>query len=245
YLVEEYKTSFEEARLHDELDMDLADAKKEVRLLKKGIDELGPVNLNSIEEFERVNERYQFLSEQQDDLLEAKETLFNTMDEMDSIVEKSFKETFKQVKAEFAKVFPKMFGGGHAELSLTEPDNLLESGVEITAQPPGKKLARLSLLSGGERALTAISLLFSIIQVNPIPFVILDEAEAALDDANVIRFGQYLRNFEEDTQFVVITHRKGTMEHSDQLYGITMQEKGISKVVGVSLREAEQIKGVT
>lgn len=244
YLAEEYQTSYEEARLRQDLKMDLEDAKKKVRLLKKDIKELGPVNLNSIEEFETVNERYQFLTEQQNDLIEAKETLYNTMGEMDLIVEKSFKETFDRVKKEFSKVFPKMFGGGHAELILTDPDHLLETGIEITAQPPGKKLTRLSLLSGGERALTAISLLFSIIQVNPIPFVILDEAEAALDDANVIRFGKYLQNFEEDTQFVVITHRKGTMEQSDQLYGITMQEKGVSKIVGVSLKEAEDIEGV-
>lgn len=245
YLVEEYKISFEEARLFKETEIDLADAKKQVRLLKKRIEELGPVNLNAIEEFELVNERYQFLSGQQNDLIEAKENLFSTMDEMDLIVEKYFKETFDEVKAEFSKVFPEMFGGGHAELVLTDPDNLLETGIEIIAQPPGKKLTQLSLLSGGERALTAISLLFSIIQVKPIPFVILDEAEAALDDANVVRFGKYLQNFESDTQFIVITHRKGTMEHSDQLYGITMQEKGISKIVGVSLKEAEEMDGVT
>lgn len=245
YLVEEYKVSFEEARLLEKPEINPAEAKKQVNLLKKGIDELGPVNINAIEEFNIVNERYQFLSEQQNDLLEAKEILFNTMDDMDLIVEKQFKETFDQVKEEFSKVFPKMFGGGHAELILDQPDDLLETGIEITAQPPGKKLTQLSLLSGGERALTAISLLFAIIQVNPIPFVILDEAEAALDDANVVRFGKYLQNFEDKTQFIVITHRKGTMEHSDQLYGITMQEKGISKVVGVSLKEAEKIDGVS
>lgn len=245
YLVEEYKISFEEARLLKEPKINLEEAKKQVNLLKKGIDELGPVNINAIEEFNIVNERYQFLSEQQNDLLEAKEILFNTMDDMDLIVEKQFKETFNQVKEEFSKVFPKMFGGGYAELILDQPDDLLKTGIEITAQPPGKKLTQLSLLSGGERALTAISLLFAIIQVNPIPFVILDEAEAALDDANVVRFGKYLQNFEDKTQFIVITHRKGTMEHSDQLYGITMQEKGISKVVGVSLKEAEKIDGVS
>ena len=155
------------------------------------------------------------------------------------------KEMEKQVQEEFAKVFPKMFGGGYAELVLNQPDNLLETGIEIIAQPPGKRLTRLSLLSGGERALTAISLLFAIIQVNPVPFCILDEAEAALDDANVIRFGRYLEEFEGDTQFIVITHRKGTMEHANQLYGVTMQEKGISKIVSVSLNEAQAIDGVT
>lgn len=244
YLVEEYRVSYEEARLREQPKIELADAQKQVKLLKKGIEELGPVNLNSIEESESVNERYDFLSKQQNDLIQAKETLFNTMDDMDVIVEKYFKETFDRIQVEFAKVFPKMFGGGHAELVLSDPDNLLETGIEIIAQPPGKRLTQLSLLSGGERALTAISLLFAIIHVNPIPFCILDEAEAALDDANVVRFGQYLKNFENDTQFIVITHRKGTMEHSDQLYGITMQEKGISKIVGVSLKEAQEIEGL-
>ncbi len=244
YLVEEYKIGFEEAKLLDEPDMPLEDAQKQVRMLKRGIEELGPVNLNSIAEYESVNERYEFLSGQQNDLIEAKANLYNTMDEMDAIVEKQFKETFDKIQLQFASVFPKMFGGGYAELVLSDPSNLLETGVEIIAQPPGKRLTRLSLLSGGERALTAISLLFAIIQVNPIPFCILDEAEAALDDANVDRFGRYLNDFEYDTQFIVITHRKGTMEHSDQLYGVTMQEKGISKIVSVSLNEAQSYDGV-
>ena len=245
YLAEEYKISFEEAKMLEKPTMELAEAQKEVKQLKKGIEALGPVNLNSIEEFKNVNERYQFLNQQQNDLIEAKTNLFNTMDEMDAIVEKQFKETFDRIQKQFAKVFPKMFGGGYAELMLDDPEDLLETGIEIIAQPPGKRLTRLSLLSGGERALTAISLLFSIIQVNPIPFCILDEAEAALDDANVVRFGQFLENFEDDTQFIVITHRKGTMEHSDQLYGVTMQEKGISKIVAVTLNEARQMDGVT
>ena len=245
YLVEEYRIGYEEAKLLAGLDVEMEEAQKQVRLLKRGISELGPVNVNAIEEYESINTRYLFLSEQQSDLIEAKANLYNTMDEMDAIVEKQFKETFDKIQKEFAKVFPKMFGGGYAELLLNDPDNLLETGIEIIAQPPGKRLTRLSLLSGGERALTAISLLFAIIQVNPIPFCILDEAEAALDDANVDRFGKYLEDFEYDTQFIVITHRKGTMEHSDQLYGITMQEKGISKIVSVSLSEAQSYDGVS
>lgn len=244
YLVDEYKIGFEEAKLLDEPDMEIAEAQKQVRLLKKGIEELGSVNLNAIDEYKHVNERYEFLSTQQNDLIEAKANLFNTMDEMDAIVENQFKETFDKIHKEFSLVFPKMFGGGYAELVLSEPDNMLETGIEIIAQPPGKRLTRLSLLSGGERALTAISLLFAIIQVNPIPFCILDEAEAALDDANVERFGRYLKEFEEDTQFIVITHRKGTMEFADQLYGVTMQEKGVSKIVAVSLTEAQEYEGV-
>src|SRR5699024_7469542 len=163
YLVEEYKIGFEEAKLLDEPEMELEEAQKQVKLLKKGIEELGPVNLNSIEEFKNVDERYRFLTKQQDDLIEAKTKLYNTMDEMDAIVEKQFKETFDRIQEQFAIVFPKMFGGGYAELVLNEPDNLLETGIEIIAQPPGKRLTRLSLLSGGERALTAISLLFAII----------------------------------------------------------------------------------
>jgi len=245
YLVDEYNISFEEAKMLEEPDMSLEDAQKQVKLLKKSIEELGPVNVNSIEEFESVDERFQFLTSQQEDLIDAKTKLYNTMDEMDDIVEQQFKETFDKIQKQFSKVFPNMFGGGYAELVLSDPDNLLETGIEIIAQPPGKRLSRLSLLSGGERALTAISLLFAIIQVNPIPFCILDEAEAALDDANVVRFGKYLEEFENDTQFVVITHRKGTMEHSDQLYGVTMQEKGISKIVSVSLSEAQAIEGVS
>lgn len=245
YLVDEYKIGFEEAKLLKTPEISLEEAQKKVRLLKKGIEELGPVNLNSVAEYEHVNERYTFLSKQQNDLIDAKLQLYNTMDEMDAIVEKQFEETFLRIQEEFARVFPKMFGGGYAELVLSEPDNLLETGIEIIAQPPGKRLTRLSLLSGGERALTAISLLFAIIQVNPVPFCILDEAEAALDDANVIRFGRYLEEFEGDTQFIVITHRKGTMEHANQLYGVTMQEKGISKIVSVSLNEAQEIDGVT
>lgn len=245
YLVNEYKISFEEAKLLPKLELTLEEAQKQVKLLKKGIEELGPVNLNAITEFKNVNDRYQFLAEQQNDLIEAKANLYNTMDEMDTIVEKRFETTFNKIQKQFSIVFPKMFGGGYAELVLNEPNNLLETGIEIIAQPPGKRLTRLSLLSGGERALTAISLLFAIIQVNPIPFCILDEAEAALDDANVVRFGKYLKEFEDETQFIVITHRKGTMEHADQLYGVTMQEKGISKIVSVSLSEAQQMDGVT
>lgn len=245
YLVDEYQIGYEEARLLEQPEMKLEEAQKQVKLLKKGIEELGPVNLNSIEEYRSVDERFRFLTQQQNDLIEAKANLYNTMDQMDAIVQKQFKTTFDLIQKEFSNVFPKMFGGGYAELVLNEPDNLLETGIEIIAQPPGKRLTRLSLLSGGERALTAISLLFAIIHVNPIPFCILDEAEAALDDANVVRFGKYLENFEEDTQFIVITHRKGTMEHSNQLYGVTMQERGVSKIVSVSLSEAEKMDGVT
>ncbi|MFC6464498.1 chromosome segregation protein SMC [Marinilactibacillus sp. GCM10026970] len=245
YLSEEYGLSYEEARLEPPLSLSEEEAQKKVKLLKKGIEELGPVNVGAIEEYERVFERFTFLSAQQKDLLEAKASLYDTMDQMDTEVSRRFEETFNLIKAQFAIVFPQMFGGGKAELRLTDPENLLTSGVEIVAQPPGKNLQSLSLLSGGERALTAISLLFAIIQVRPIPFCILDEAEAALDEANVSRFGKYLKNFSIDTQFIVITHRKGTMEEADSLYGVTMREKGVSKLVSVRMKDIEEIEGVS
>ncbi|EXJ22527.1 Chromosome partition protein smc [Alkalibacterium sp. AK22] len=240
YLSEEYSVSYEEARLNQPENLDKEETQKRVKLLKRGIEELGPVNLAAIEEYERVAERHDFLASQQQDLLEAKEKLYDTMDQMDTEVKKRFYETFSQVKEQFALVFPRMFGGGKAQLRLTDPENLLESGVEIEAQPPGKKLQSLSLLSGGERALTALSLLFAIIQVRPIPFCILDEAEAALDEANVRRFGRYLHEFASDTQFIVITHRKGTMEEADSLYGVTMREKGVSNLVSVQLQDIDE-----
>lgn len=245
YLSEEYNMSYEEARLQPNVELEISEAQKRVKLLKKGIEELGPVNIASIDEYERVHERWTFLTEQQNDLLEAKTRLYDTMHEMDQEVERRFKKTFERIQRQFAIVFPQMFGGGQAELRLTDPNDLLASGVEIVAQPPGKKLTSLSLLSGGERALTAISLLFAIIQVRPIPFCILDEAEAALDEANVSRFGKYLHHFNTDTQFIVITHRKGTMEEADSLYGVTMQEQGVSKLVSVRLQDVDEIEDVS
>ena len=208
--------------------------------MKRSIEALGPVNLNAIEQYEQVNERYTFLSTQRDDLLSAKNQLFDTMDEMDDEVRTRFKEVFEAIRKEFKVVFPNMFGGGRAELVLTDPTDLLKTGIEIEVQPPGKKLQSLSLLSGGERALTAIALLFSIIRVRPVPFCILDEVEAALDEANVTRFGNYLRNFQNDTQFIVVTHRKGTMEAANVLYGVTMQESGVSKIVSVRMEDLKE-----
>ena len=233
-LAEHYAMTYESAeQKNTEEDLDFV--KKKVKLLKLGIDELGDVNVNAIAQFEEVNERYEFLRQQQDDLLEAKEQLLLSMEEMDEEVKRRFKVTFNKVSSAFTEIFPEVFGGGHAELSLTDPQNLLETGLEIMAAPPGKKYRQLSLLSGGERSLTAIVLLFAILKVKPVPFAILDEAEAALDDANVARYSQYLRKFDGQTQFVVITHRKGTMMQADVLYGVTMQESGVSKMVSVSL----------
>ena len=187
------------------------------------IDELGPVNLNAIEQFEELNERYTFLNEQRTDLREAKETLEQIINEMDREVEGRFKDTFHAVQDHFTTVFKQLFGGGQAELRLTE-DDYLSAGVDIIVQPPGKKLQHLSLLSGGERALSAIALLFAILKVRSAPFVILDEVEAALDEANVIRYAQYLNELSEKTQYIVNTHRKGSMQFTDRIYGVSMHE---------------------
>lgn len=241
FLREEYGLSFEWAKEKYPLELSPEEARKRVKLIKLAIEELGTVNLGSIEEYERVNERYVFLTEQRDDLLEAKNTLFQVIEEMDEEMTKRFSDTFQQIRSHFEDVFRALFGGGRAELKLTDPNDLLQSGVDIIAQPPGKKLQNLSLLSGGERALTAIALLFSILKVRPVPFCVLDEVEAALDEANVFRFAQYLKKYSHETQFIVITHRKGTMEEADVLYGVTMQESGVSKLVSVKLEDTKEL----
>lgn len=207
----------------------------QIKMLKMGIEEIGPVNISAIQEFHDVSDRYNFLMKQQQDLLTAKNHLTATMGKMDSTIASKFKQTFDKVANSFSKVFVEMFGGGEAKLVLTDPDDLLATGIEIMVKPPGKNYRSLSLLSGGEKALTAITLLFAIIRVSPVPFCILDEAEAALDPFNADRFAKYLKRFGDETQFIVITHRKETMIYADTLYGITMQESGVSKVVSVSL----------
>ncbi|EWG11918.1 chromosome segregation protein SMC [Cytobacillus firmus] len=241
HLREEYLLSFEAAKEEYPLQIEIDEARKRVKLIKLAIEELGAVNLGAIEEYERVSERYEFLLEQKTDLQEAKDTLFQVIDEMDVEMKRRFEETFEGIRFHFEAVFQSLFGGGRADLRLTQPDDLLNTGVEIVAQPPGKKLQNLGLLSGGERALTAIALLFSILKVRPVPFCILDEVEAALDEANVQRFSQYLKRYSAETQFIVITHRKGTMEEADVLYGVTMQESGVSKLVSVRLEETREL----
>ncbi|WP_026675901.1 chromosome segregation protein SMC [Fictibacillus gelatini] len=242
-LREEYELSFEGAKEKFTLSVEANEARKKVKLIKLSIDELGTVNLGAIEEYERVAERYEFLKGQRDDLTEAKETLYHVIHEMDEEMKKRFEETFTNIRSHFSSIFKELFGGGRADLSLSDPDHLLTTGVDIFAQPPGKKLQHLALLSGGERALTAISLLFAILKVRPVPFCILDEVEAALDDANVSRYAAYLREFSKETQFIVVTHRKGTMEEADVLYGVTMQESGVSKLVSVRLEETKELVG--
>ncbi|WP_159722403.1 chromosome segregation protein SMC [Enterococcus sp. CSURQ0835] len=241
YLQTEYSVTFEKAAADATEVADFSSAQQQVQQLKARLAKLGPVNLTAIEQAEQVSERYDFLTTQRDDLISAKEQLFETMDEMDDEVKTRFYQTFQAIRQKFTEVFPQMFGGGQAELILTAPDDLLNTGIEIEAQPPGKKLQSLSLLSGGERALTAITLLFAIIQVRPVPFCVLDEVEAALDEANVNRFGRYLSAFQNETQFIVVTHRKGTMEAADALYGVTMQESGVSSVISVRLEEAKEL----
>ncbi|WP_026906090.1 chromosome segregation protein SMC [Paucisalibacillus globulus] len=237
----EYIITFERAKQEYEKVENLEEAKRNVSEIKARITRLGNVNIGAIDEFDRISERYTFLTEQRDDLVQAKETLFAVIKEMDEEMEHLFGATFAQIKEEFSVVFKELFGGGHAELKLTEPSNLLDTGVDIIAQPPGKKLQNLGLLSGGERALTAIALLFAILRVRPVPFCVLDEVEAALDEANVVRFAKYVKHYSEDTQFIVITHRQGTMEQADVLYGVTMQESGVSRLVSVRLEETKEL----
>jgi chromosome segregation protein len=234
-LAEQYSMTIDEARQQlSDLDDDTLQTK--LKLLKRGLDDLGEVNVGAIEEYQRVKERYDFLKGQQDDLLASRKQLNQTMGEMDAQVKKRFITTFKQVSEKFDETFQQIFAGGHAKLELTDPHDLLTSGVDIMAQPPGKKNQHLSLLSGGERALTAITLLFAILKVRPVPFAILDEPEAALDEVNVQRFAHYLNQFgTHGPQFIVITHRKGTMMGADVLYGVTMQESGVSKMVSVDV----------
>lgn len=241
HLREEYLLSFEGAKEQYPLPVPVEEARKKVKLIKLSIDELGNVNLGAIEEYERVSERFEFLTEQKTDLQEAKDTLYVVIEEMDVEMKKRFEQTFEGIREHFEPVFRALFGGGRADLVLTVPEDLLNTGVEIVAQPPGKKLQNLGLLSGGERALTAIALLFSILKVRPVPFCILDEVEAALDEANVHRFSQYLKRYSTETQFIVITHRKGTMEGADVLYGVTMQESGVSKLVSVRLEDTKEM----
>ncbi|MFC0188925.1 chromosome segregation protein SMC [Fictibacillus aquaticus] len=237
----EYSLSFEGAKSQHILTIPAKEARKKVKLIKLSIAELGSVNLGAIEEYDRVKERFEFLTSQRDDLNEAKETLYGVISEMDEEMKKRFEESFTQIRSHFGVIFSELFGGGKADLVLTQPENMLATGVDIFAQPPGKKLQHLALLSGGERALTAIALLFAILKVRPVPFCILDEVEAALDDANVNRFATYLKLFSKETQFIVVTHRKGTMEEADVLYGVTMQESGISKLVSVKLEETREL----
>ncbi|MBO4111679.1 chromosome segregation protein SMC [Streptococcus suis] len=239
-LTEHFKLSFEAAQSQAKEVENLAVAEQSLKDLERAIRALGPVNLDAIEQYDEVNNRLTFLNEQRMDILSARDLLLDTIHEMDDEVKERFKVTFEAIRESFKQTFKQMFGGGSADLILTEGD-LLTAGVEISVQPPGKKIQSLNLMSGGEKALSALALLFSIIRVKTIPFVILDEVEAALDEANVKRFGDYLNRFDKESQFIVVTHRKGTMAAADAMYGVTMQESGVSKIVSVKLKDVEKL----
>lgn len=243
YMWEEYELTYHAAKeLWNDAYDDLTELKKMIAQLKEEIRSLGDVNVNAIEEYKEISERYGFLKAQHDDLVEAEAALVDIIDELDAGMRRQFSEKFEEIRQEFDKAFKELFGGGKGTLELVEEEDILECGIRIIAQPPGKKLQNMVLLSGGEKSLTAISLLFAIQNLKPSPFCLLDEIEAALDDSNVGRFAEYLHKLTEDTQFIVITHRRGTMASADRLYGITMQEKGVSTLVSVDLIEGDLAK---
>ena len=239
-LATDYELTYEKAKADYVLDIEADEARTLVNKYRANIKRIGMVNLDAIEEYEKVNTRYEFLTNQREDLLSAENTLLEIMNEMDEVMKEEFADTFEKIKVEFQKVFKELFKGGKADLKLTNPEDLLNTGVDIVASPPGKKLTTISLLSGGEKTLTAISLLFAILNVRTVPFCIFDEVEAALDEANVAGFGEYLSNYKDKTQFLIITHKKKTMEYANTLYGITMQESGVSKLVSVKLEQHEE-----
>ncbi len=238
-LFEKYEMTLEEAiEIKDEnLEVD----RKHLEFIRGEIRTLGNVNIDSIKEYEHIKERHDFYSEQKKDLEESIEVIEKLIYELEENMKKEFEINFNKINENFRFVYKRLFGGGHGELKILDKSNILESDIEITAQPPGKKMKNLNLLSGGEKALTAISILFSIILSKPTPFCILDEIEAPLDDANIFRFGEFLKELSKDTQFISVTHRRGTMEAADYIYGVTMQEKAISKVLSLKLKEAEEI----
>ena len=234
-LSENYGLGYEKAKSEYILEIEESVAREKVTTLRRKIKSLGEVNLGSIEEYERKSKRVSFLTKQKEDLENSEKDLLNIINEMDEVMKDKFTESFNKINEEFSKVFKILFKGGNAHLEMVDPDNVLETGIDIVAVPPGKNLKPLSLLSGGERTMTAISLLFSIMNLEHVPFVILDEVESALDENNATIFGEYLSNYKNKTQLLVITHKKKTMEFLDKLYGITMQESGVSKIVSVKL----------
>ena len=238
YMWENYEITYHQLQnsFEEEPGQSLSKIKEEISEIKKEIRALGPVNVHAAEEYQEVSERYEFLTNQREDVVTAQERLNDLLKELEESMLLQFHEKFKDIQKMFQKVFVELFGGGTAKLELTD-DDVLESGIRIIAQPPGKKLQNMMQLSGGEKALTAIALLFAIQNLKPSPFCLLDEIEAALDDSNVKRFAEYLWKLSKDTQFIVITHRRGTMMAADVLYGVTMQEKGVSTQVSVNLIE--------
>ena len=233
-LWEEFEISYAQAVSMKKDDFVLSTATRESREIKNRMKELGDVNIGAIKEYEQISTRYEFLTEQRSDILEAMQELQSIISDMDKTIKTKFKENFDQVVVNFEEIFKELFGGGHAELTLDNEDNPLEAVIDIIAQPPGKKLQNINLMSGGEKTMTAIALMFAVLKTKPTPFCILDEVEAALDDNNIDRFARYLRRF-DGIQFAIVTHQKATMEHADVLYGVTMPEQGISKVLSLRL----------
>ena len=238
---DEYEVTYVIAKGYEKLDLKREELIKEEKRLRSDIRALGNVNMNAVEEFRAVSERYDFLTQNRRDIIETENKLVEIIDNLNDMMGKQFAEQFVIIRENFAKTFVEMFGGGKADLKLSDSEDILNSGIEIIVQPPGKALQNMMLLSGGEKALTAIALLFGILKMKPSPFCILDEIEAALDDANVYRYANYLNNFTDNTQFIVITHRKGTMEAADRLYGVTMQEQGVSKLVSVNFESIAEV----
>ena len=240
YMWDEYELTYSAAlELKSGEEESLPEIRKHIASLKEEIKKLGNVNVNAIEDYKEVSERYVFMKTQHDDLVTAEETLLKIIEELDTGMRRQFEEKFREIRTEFDKVFKELFGGGRGTLELVEDEDILEAGIQIISQPPGKKLQNMMQLSGGEKALTAIALLFAIQNLKPSPFCLLDEIEAALDDSNVDRYAKYLHKLTKYTQFIVITHRHGTMVAADRLYGITMQEKGVSTLVSVNLIEED------
>ena len=239
-MYESYSMTYATAREKYREDLGTSEEIKQLAKEKrKVIQELGPINVNAIEEYQQIGERYDLMTTQYEDIKKSEEMIAEIVDELDANMRSQFDENFKKIKEQFEIVFKKLFGGGKANLELVETDDtgVLDAGVAIVVQPPGKKLGNMMQLSGGEKALTAIALLFAIQNLKPSPFCLLDEIEAALDESNVDRYAEYLKNLTNETQFILITHRRGTMEKADRLYGITMQEKGITSLVSVDLIE--------
>ena len=234
---EEYELTPNNAGEHKKPD-NIQLTQKKVNELRKQLRDLGSVNLDAIEEYKNLKDRYDFMCEQRVDLEDTMAKLRKIISDMTQTMKEQFRTQFALINKNFSEVFKELFGGGNASLKLEDENNILECGIDINVQPPGKKLQNMMLLSGGEKAFTAIALLFAILKINPAPFCVLDEIEAALDDVNVYRFADYLKKFSKDTQFLVITHRKGTMEAADTVYGVTMEENGISKLLSMKLKNS-------
>ena len=234
---DEYELTYAGAKDYLKEPFDLAASDRRTGEIRREIRAMGPVNVTAVEDYRACKERYDELSGQRDDLLRAQDDLMGIIESLQRQMERQFMENFTLMQQYFNETFKRLFGGGQAELRLLDENDVLGCGIEIVAQPPGKKLQLLSLLSGGERALTAIAILFAMLRLKPTPFCFLDEIEAALDDGNISTFADYLRDFSKDTQFVVVTHRKGTMERCDGLYGVAMEEKGVSKMLSVELKD--------